>query len=45
MSSARRLISMALAAAFALGVAACGGGGGEQQQAPPARTLTISAAG
>jgi molybdate transport system substrate-binding protein len=44
-SSARRLIFTALAAALALGVAACGGGGGEQQQAaPPARTLTISAA-
>lgn len=44
MSSARRLVLTALAAALTLGSAACGGGGGQQQAAPPARTLTVSAA-
>lgn len=44
MSSARRLVLAGLAAAVALGVAACGGGGGDQQQAAPGRTLTVSAA-
>lgn len=44
MSSARRLVLAGLAAALALGVAACGGSGGQQQAAPPARTLTVSAA-
>jgi molybdate transport system substrate-binding protein len=43
-SSARRLVLTALAAALTLGSAACGGGGGQQQAAPPARTLTVSAA-
>jgi molybdate transport system substrate-binding protein len=43
-SSARRLVLTALAAALTLGIAACGGGGGQQQAAPPARTLTVSAA-
>jgi molybdate transport system substrate-binding protein len=40
---ARRLLLTGLAAALALGAAACGGSGAEQQ-APPARTLTVSAA-
>lgn len=44
MSSARRLVLTALAAALALGTAACGGSSGDEQQQAPGRTLTVSAA-